>query len=497
MPDQRTTDLATPPAKDGVPKPPPKYNRVEPGSFEQEAHYYPRVINAQMHALVKFFLTLDNQRIVLRYCHLNPKVDPQVLAEILRYEPKYFRWSGSDLLYCTTETGVRRMIIIETNSCPSGQKSMPLYDEHDELGGYRANLERTFVPAITNKRLPEGELAVIYDKNYMESSGYAATLAELTQESVHLVEFPDGADQPRVRFTEGLMEIRKDDDTWVPIRSAFRYVTQKPWNRIPVHTKTQILNPVVACLAGGRNKAVAAKAYEFYNAELNPTGLKIRTPETFWDISKSEVPFWVQRLGGHAVVKVPYANAGQGVYTITSDAELRQFEESEQYYDRFIVQSLIGNYEWSSTGSAGRLYHVGTLPNKRGQSYVADLRLMVSAGHDGFRPLVMYARRAHMPLLSRLGEYSSWDMLGTNLSYKHTDGGWGTDASRLLLMDRRDFNTLGLGLDDLIEAYIQAVLSTIAIDRMATRLVSTKGTLRRKLFRDLNADAALLEEIVR
>lgn len=52
---------------------------------------------------------------------------------------------------------------------------------------------------------------------------------------------------------------------------------------------------------------------------------------------------------------------------------------------------------------------------------------------------------------------SSWDMLGTNLSVAHGDGVFSTESDRLLLMDRKDFNVLGMGLDDLIEAYIQTV----------------------------------------
>jgi hypothetical protein len=54
---------------------------------------------------------------------------------------------------------------------------------------------------------------------------------------------------------------------------------------------------------------------------------------------------------------------------------------------------------------------------------------------------------------------SSWDMLGTNLSVAHGDGVFSTESDRLLLMDRKDFNVLGMGLDDLIEAYIQTVSS--------------------------------------
>jgi hypothetical protein len=331
----------------------------------------------------------------------------------------------------------------------------------------------------------------------MEASGYAAAMADLSSEPVHLVEFPERSDgEGRVRFTSGVLEIRDASDAWVPIRCAFRYVTQRPWNRLPVQTKTVILNPIISCLAGGRNKMVAAKAYDFYNGMLAGTGLSIRTPETTWDVSKREIPLWVQRLGGHAVIKIPYSNAGQGVFTITNPDELSAFMEAEHPYDRFIVQSLIGNAHWSSHTRSGTFYHVGTVPNKKGQIYVADLRVMICAGPGGFRPLVIYARRAPAPLMADLGEYSSWEMLGTNLSIKRADGGWDSDTSRLLLMDRKDFNSLGVGIDELIEAYIQTVLATVAIDQMAQRLINKKGLLRTKLFRSLNDDDALLREIM-
>jgi len=51
---------------------------------------------------------------------------------------------------------------------------------------------------------------------------------------------------------------------------------------------------IISCLAGGRNKMAADKAYEFLNNELANTGLEIRTPETIRDVSKSEVPIWVR-----------------------------------------------------------------------------------------------------------------------------------------------------------------------------------------------------------
>ena len=108
---------------------------VEPGQFSPERHFYPRVLNAQMHSMVRFFLSLSNERILMRFTHLNPQVDAAMLKSILAFQPRYLRWSGCDLMHVTTRTGARQMVVIETNSCPSGQKSMPLYEEHDEQGG--------------------------------------------------------------------------------------------------------------------------------------------------------------------------------------------------------------------------------------------------------------------------------------------------------------------------------------------------------------------------
>jgi len=122
----------------------------------------------------------------------------------------------------------------------------------------------------------------------METSGYAAVIADVMDEDVLLVPFYNGNDNNHIKVENDLIHIHHDDE-WQPIRAAFRYVTQKPWNRIPLHTKTKVLNPIIACLAGGRNKMVAAKAYDIYNTELEGYGLKINTPETIWDVSKAEL----------------------------------------------------------------------------------------------------------------------------------------------------------------------------------------------------------------
>ncbi len=468
---------------------------VRPGSFEAERHFYPRVPNARLHPLVRYFLGLGNERIAARYCHLHPEADADAVREVLCHRAVYLRWAGADLFHTTTDKGVRRNVVIEVNSSPSGQKSMPLLDDEAVMGGYRTLLERSFMPLLKRRGLPVGRLAVIWDKNEMETSGYAAVMAELTGETVLSVYAPADGEQV-LRTQDGVIEALFEGE-WVPLRAAFRYLTQRPWTRMPPISRTAVLNPVVACLAGGRNKLLAAKAYDLHNAQLRPTGLKICVPETIWDVGVREVPLWVHRMGGVAVVKDPYSNAGQGVFTITSEAELEAFMKLEHRYDRFIVQALIGNSSWSSDTKDGRFYHVGTMPNRRGEIFVADFRFMIGSSPDGFFPVALYARRARRPLAPELeGAGDSWGMLGTNLSVKQADGSFITEPERLMLMDSRDFNQLGLGLDDLTEAYIQTVLAVTAIDEMASELITRKGTFRSRFFQSIVPDPALAAEIL-
>ena len=472
-----------------------KTELVNPNSFEAQNHWYEKALNATIHPMVNYFMNLNTERIVKRYCHLNPLVSPKDLMAILAYKPKYYLLSGADLLHVTTEKGKRQMVIIENNSCPSGQKSMPLQNEFKEQGGYRVFMEKTVKPLL--KRNMKGSLAVIYDKNKMEASGYASALADMVGEKVYLVPFYKEETNDHIQTSGEYIEILDENNEWVKIGFAFRYLTQKPWNRLPVKSKTIIVNPTIVCLAGGRNKMMASKAYAFYNTELAPKNLKIITPKTIWDVNKNEVPLWVTNLGGKAVVKNPYSNAGQGVYTIVNKKELDDFMSLEFDYDKFIVQSLVGNYNWSSVTPDGKFYHVGTIPDVKGDSFVLDFRMMIHGTSDGYKPLSIYSRRAKSAMKDYLEDgKSSWDILGTNLSFKHDNGDWGSETNRLLLMERKEFNKLGVGLDELIEAYIQTVLTSIAIDKMAQHLMTSKGMLRKKLFKSLNDDESLIKEIM-
>lgn len=79
---------------------------------------------------------------------------------------------------------------------------------------------------------------------------------------------------------------------------------------------------------------MAAIAYEMYNSELTGTGLSIRTPQTINNVTRCQIPFHIKSMGGSGVLKVPYSNAGQGVYTITNKTELNDFMRQEYHYDK-------------------------------------------------------------------------------------------------------------------------------------------------------------------
>lgn len=121
---------------------------------------------------------------------------------------------------------------------------------------------------------------------------------------------------------------------WHPIRACFRYITQKPWNRIPIQTRTIVVNEIISCIAGGRNKIMAAISYDLYNSELSGTGLSIRTPHTINNVTRCQIPVYIKSMGGRGVLKVPYSNAGQGVYTITNKTELKDFMGQHYHYDK-------------------------------------------------------------------------------------------------------------------------------------------------------------------
>lgn len=510
---------------------------VEPNTFEDDDHFYPNILNMRLHPTVAKFLSLTRKQIALRYCWRKPEVDYEALVNLLSTSAKHFKWAGSDLMHVKDFHGNSELTLIETNSCPSGQKSAPPIDMSDTQKTYRMLIERGLWPTLVEKEkngtaVVGGVLAVIYDKNPMETNAYASALADISGENVYFVPYVDSSVvkdvEPNVRFVrandgsnEHVLEIKNidysnspsststyEEKEWLPVRAAFRYVTQKPWKRIPVLTKTVIFNPIIACLAGGRNKITAAYAYEKFNKKHSDVGLKMNFPLTRINVAYSDLRESVKAMGYKCVIKIPYSNAGQGVFVIHSKKDMTKFEAKIMEFQmnledcKFLLQALLGHSLTKDDDPAMRV-HVGTIPDKKGDKYVFDLRMMVSSGTCGLKPLLVYARKAHTPLPIQLpsddDDYASGhDYYVTNLSVLENPGTFSSDVSRLVPAAEHCFDSLGIGIDLLIEGHIQTCMAVHAIDELACELlepnedgnIDVTGNLSK-----INNDINLLREI--
>lgn len=467
-------------------------------------YFYECVLNKKLHSIVKEFLSLKKEDYIEKYYNLeynkNIKIDKNILNELLSYKPSYFFWSGVDLLNIKdSETNKNHMMILETNSCPSGQKSMPFNIENniDELG---YNKLMTIFLELSNNKLckkliPEGVLVIIYDKNITEVLGYATQLANISNEKVYLVELYNNDKNPFAKWNENGILLIYVDNLWIKARAVFRYVTQQPWTRIPLNSLTFIFNPILSCIAGGRNKLIAHKAYENLNDELKNSGLKIRVPYTICDVELNNIHNIIKNMNYKAVIKIPYSNAGQGVFIMHNENEYNDiFIDISQNnkYEKFIIQELIDS--------------IGTIPmGPTNDIFIWDLRMMISTTNEGYKPLVMYARKALEPLISdkyidnniNITSKNSRNIYLTNLSEKISENNWNTHSERLITLDEENFPKLGITLDELIDSYIQAVLASVAIDKMAIELWNNNSKeFNKELFLTLNNDNSFMEEII-
>ncbi|CAG8728059.1 6299_t:CDS:2, partial [Racocetra fulgida] len=412
-----------------------------PGDVNPEFCVISKALSATVHPIVSSFFSLENDRIITRYKNLNPQIDVNVLRNCLEYEPKFFKWAGdyfdlsSDFFNVINSNGKRQMLIIESGSGPAGQCSMPSLDINNKRhNGYKLVIQTAFKHALKDADSSLGELAVVCDMacDEIEATGYAAAIAEETKERVWIVMLYDVAKYDQLFKWENKVMYIKDQDE--------------------------------------------AKSFEIFNTELSESGLAIRFPKTVCNISKCEIPSCIEKMGGHAVIKAPYGccgliifylqKLGQGIYIITNSEELKEFLDTNHHYEKFVIQSLVGSALWSTESCSEKLYHIGTMPNFHNQTFVNDLRMMVSADDTGFHPVNISSRRASKPqpiYQPNDSNWNPWKVFGTNVT--DSSGMEEHEYERVITIDQKEFDTTGFGIDDLIDAYVQTVLSVIAIDK--------------------------------
>ena len=227
------------------------------------AFYFPRARTARLHEDVEWLLSASNAEMVSSFARRHPLVDAAALLRLLSEPCKEFRLSGTDVFPVQhASTGERRMMVLETNSCPSGQSSMPVLRSASAPSNmYVEAIRSVMAPMVERVPAHTGVLAVLYDKNLVEARAYATAMAHVFHEAVLLVPFHlDGLGRlyrwtDRHQLQVCVPGQQPAEASWLPVRAAFRYVTQKPHNRFPVVSNadassgaTLVLNPVVACL---------------------------------------------------------------------------------------------------------------------------------------------------------------------------------------------------------------------------------------------------------
>uniref|UniRef100_A0A915L7M7 Uncharacterized protein n=1 Tax=Romanomermis culicivorax TaxID=13658 RepID=A0A915L7M7_ROMCU len=278
---------------------------VEP---EPKNFFYPAVLDKTLHPTVLKVLNMTNAEFARRYCQIHKKANESTLLKLMNAKVSFYRWGGADLMRAKDSKGQEKMVIIEMNSCPSGNKSVPFKEWGFE--GFSRVMANAFVPLLAQKNLPVGgSLAVFYDvaKQRKESLAYATMLAKMTGEIVYLADVGYGIELPTfLKWSpEGVCSLEIEPGTWKEMRAVFRYVTRRPWVKLPLLTKTVVLNPVIACLAGGRNKLLAAKAYEIFNDKYDKSdGLCIHFPLSITDVTKQSIPKYAEKMNYQLVVKI-------------------------------------------------------------------------------------------------------------------------------------------------------------------------------------------------
>ncbi len=348
---------------------------------------------------------------------------------------------------------------------------MPRLHGESPSGGYQRLIDTLF-PTTGHA----GSLAVLYDKNPQEVRAYAATLAEMSGRAVHLVPIFSGAVDEVLKFTSGAMQVRGPEG-WVTITAALRYVTDQPWLSLPLRSTSVLLNPLSACLSGGRNKHLASVAYQRFTETWNDSHLAIRFPSTQSGLTTEQAAAAIASAGHRGIIKTPYGHAGEGVFPIVSADGLTRWLAEVDENRGWVVQELIAEDHLTAHAEYG------------GSARIYDLRLLVAAGSEGFRPIAGFARQARSELAFPLQQKAVRDQLVTNLSYRDTRGEWATDTSRVVPLDETHFESLMLTLDDLVEAYVQSVMSVVAIDQLATSLSDDRDRFDLAAFHALNDDS--------
>ncbi|XP_037025300.1 uncharacterized protein LOC119066766 [Bradysia coprophila] len=470
----------------------------DPFSYELcvETAVFNKTLNQE---IVDFMKNWSTAQIIESYTQTRPHVNQQVLKGLLTENPTFVLYSGVDLIYSKGRNGKKKFLLIETNVYTAGQDAMPpsaqVYETHSNLCVLNDEWKRQPVEA--------GGLAHMYGRKTRRDYAYPHIMAKLTKESIHVVPMfskrEDGEIETLYRFVDGTMQVKYKDE-WQNIRACFCTMSYRTWSFFPVtnNLKTYMCPHPIAGLVG-KNKILSEYAYRDFNEKYSKHGIQIRGPKTMVGIAKADIREIVeQNFNGRAVIKTPYDSQGRGVYIIRTDGDLDDFyAKDESDYSLWVVQELIGleacpNDRYQQIG-----FHLD------GQMYAYSVRIIACNSPSGFKMITICSARAPAPfakdgetadiapgLLHKIKTVHEDDVYVTNIA-SNPDG-----ELRSFYFDDAGVKGMGIGMDDVIDGFMQTVYCTHAIDNMCKKLIMENGELDVQLLRELNPDPQLLAEVV-
>ena len=126
---------------------------MKPENFAAEDHFYPHILNGQLHPMIRSFLDIDTKKIAACYCHffcfvfvffiqVRSNSNNYVTKKNYSNKNQISHCSGADLFVVTNNKGGRYLCVVETSTCPRGQKSMSLPELEMEIMAFGNSVGR-------------------------------------------------------------------------------------------------------------------------------------------------------------------------------------------------------------------------------------------------------------------------------------------------------------------------------------------------------------------
>ncbi len=379
-------------------------------------------------------------------------VAPQIVTQILAAGARHFLLAGVDLMpVVDSRSGSRKMLILEVNSAPGFIYCTP---EKDIVNyGYGPVID------LLLEHTPQSSWNCLVDfsegKTPVEDMGFQHYLGKRLSGHIPIVRPADQRSGTVSHAADGHLLLEG-----MPISGGIRYLHDRPWTLIPPDAKGTFVNPTSVDLCGGRDKLMAAEAFRSFRFQGDP--IPVSTPPCLYARSGGHLRELIARSQSPLVVKKRHLNSGIGIYFIVNPdcANLPEIDEADF---PLVVQEMIPTPGMLHAG-AGPFRQTGVTIGK--DAYACDVRIVLASFADGFRPLMMYARRARLPfrvLSHALSPERLDDALKVNIARK-TANRVVFETQRLVLPDSYGWDVLGLSADEVKAAIVESALAVAAVD---------------------------------